>query len=134
MNVRRSILVPAAALVLTCFHAGCDGGAQEATATLAVTGARVWTGNPEQPWASAVASAGERILAVGTDAEIRRYVGEVTEVIEAGGGMLVPGMIDTHVHFITGGSGLASVQLRDAATPEEFVERIAAFAATLPPG
>ena len=42
-------------------------------------------------------------------------------------------MIDTHMHFITGGSGLASVQLRDAATPEEFVEHIAAFAATLPP-
>ena len=134
MNVRRSILVPAAALALACSHAGCDGGAREVSATRAVTGARVWTGNPEQPWASAVASAGERILAVGTDAEIGRYVGEATEVIEAGGHMLVPGMIDTHVHFITGGSGRASVQLRDAATPGAFAERIAAFAASLPAG
>ncbi|MDZ7768071.1 MAG: hypothetical protein U5K38_02810 [Woeseiaceae bacterium] len=38
--------------------------------------------------------------------------------------MLVPGFIDTHVHFVTGGSGLASVQLRDAATPDRFQQRM----------
>jgi predicted amidohydrolase YtcJ len=48
--------------------------------------------------------------------------------------MLVPGFIDTHVHFLDGGTGLASVQLRDAATPEEFTQRIGAFASTLKPG
>jgi predicted amidohydrolase YtcJ len=48
--------------------------------------------------------------------------------------MLVPGFIDTHVHFLTGGFGLASVHLRDAKTPAEFVARIKAYAATLPSG
>jgi predicted amidohydrolase YtcJ len=48
--------------------------------------------------------------------------------------MVVPGFIDSHVHFLTGGAGLASVQLRDARTPAEFVRRIAAYAATLPAG
>jgi predicted amidohydrolase YtcJ len=74
------------------------------------------------------------IMAVGSPADIEPYIGDATEVISAPGSMLVPGMIDTHVHFLTGGSGLAAVQLRDAATPEEFARRIGAFAATLAPG
>jgi predicted amidohydrolase YtcJ len=48
--------------------------------------------------------------------------------------MLVPGFIDSHVHFLEGGHNLLSVKLRDARTKEEFISRIAAFAATLPKG
>jgi predicted amidohydrolase YtcJ len=55
-------------------------------------------------------------------------------VIDLAGKFVVPGFIDTHVHFIDGGFRLASVQLRDATTREEFVARIEAFAATVPPG
>ncbi|MGH8168017.1 MAG: amidohydrolase, partial [Woeseiaceae bacterium] len=94
----------------------------------------IWTGDRDMPWAEALASDGEKILAVGSAADIEPYIGDATEVISVPGSMLVPGMIDTHVHFITGGSGLASVQLRDAATPEEFARRIGEFAATLEPG
>ena len=54
--------------------------------------------------------------------------------IDAGGRLVVPGFIDTHVHFIEGGFRLASVQLRDAKTRDEFVNRIKAFAATVPAG
>jgi hypothetical protein len=104
------------------------------TATLVVTDAKVWTGDPDRPWAEAVASSGGTIIAVGSQADIAPFIGDETEVISVAGSMLVPGMIDTHVHFISGGSGLAAVQLRDAATPEEFVERIGAFAKTLKPG
>jgi predicted amidohydrolase YtcJ len=111
----------------------CQSDTQE-IATLVITDAKVWTGDPERPWAEAVASSGDAIIAVGSKSEIEPMIGENTEVISVAGSMLVPGMIDTHVHFITGGSGLAAVQLRDAATPEEFVERIGAFAKTLKPG
>jgi len=103
-------------------------------ASLVVTGARVWTGDPERPWAEAVAAAGDEIIAVGTVDEIAPLIKAKTEVIDATGGMLVPGFIDTHVHFLAGGSAIASVQLRDARTPEDFVERIAAFAHTTAPG
>ena len=48
--------------------------------------------------------------------------------------MVTPGFIDAHVHFVTGGFRLSSVQLRDAKTPEEFVRRIREFAATVPAG
>ncbi|HSD68068.1 MAG TPA: amidohydrolase [Woeseiaceae bacterium] len=114
--------------------AACQPQAPNSTATLIVTGARVWTGNPEQPWAEALAADGERILAVGSNDEISSLAGDTTEVISAAGGLLVPGFIDTHVHFITGGTGLASVQLRDAATPEEFTKRIGEFATGLDAG
>jgi predicted amidohydrolase YtcJ len=102
--------------------------------TLAVVNARVWTGDPRRPWADAVAAAGDRIVAVGSGAEVRKLTTPATRVIDARGMMLVPGFIDAHVHFLTGGFGLASVQLRDAKTPAEFVARIKAYAATLPPG
>jgi len=104
-----------------------------ATITLAVLNARVWTGERAAPWAEAIAVEGARIAAVGTSDEIRKLAGGATS-IDAGGRLVVPGFIDTHVHFITGGFRLASVQLRDARTREEFVNRIKAYAATVPAG
>ena len=103
-------------------------------ADLVVRDARVWTGDSKQPWAEAVASRGERIVTVGANAHVEPLIGPDTEVISVTGSMLVPGFIDSHVHFISGGAGLASVQLRDAATPEEFAQRIGQFAATIEPG
>jgi hypothetical protein len=101
---------------------------------LAIVGGRVWTADSATPWAEAVAVRGDRIAAVGTRAEIEALVGDSTRVIDASGGLVTPGFIDTHVHFIDGGERLASVQLRDAATPEEFARRIGEFAETVPPG
>jgi hypothetical protein len=60
--------------------------------------------------------------------------GPATEVIELNGRFAMPGFIDTHTHFLEGGFRLASVDLRDAATPEEFARRIAEHARTLPDG
>jgi predicted amidohydrolase YtcJ len=102
--------------------------------SIAVVNARVWTGHARRPWADAIAVTGDRITAVGTGAEVRKLVGPDTRVIDARGMMLVPGFIDSHVHFLAGGFGLASVQLRDAKTPSEFIARIKAYAATLPRG
>ena len=53
------------------------------TASLVVTGARVWTGDAELPWAEAVAVAGEEILAVGSSGDVAQLIGDDTEVIEA---------------------------------------------------
>jgi predicted amidohydrolase YtcJ len=102
--------------------------------TLAVVNARVWTGDYRRPWADAIAVRSERIVAVGSSAEVRKMAPAETRVIDARGMMLVPGFIDSHIHFIDGGFSLASVQLRDAKTPAEFIDRIKRFAATAPPG
>jgi predicted amidohydrolase YtcJ len=102
--------------------------------TIAIVNASVWTGNPLQPRAEAVALAGERIVAVGSNSSIRAMATSNTRVLDAAGGSVVPGFIDTHVHFVTAGMNLASVQLRDAKTPADFIARIKAFAATVQPG
>jgi len=100
-------------------------------AELVVRGGVVWTGDDT---VTAVAVRDGQVLAVGSDAEVAQYVGPDTRTIELDGRMVTPGFIDDHTHFISGGFQLASVDLRDAATPEEFVRRIAAFAEDVPEG
>jgi predicted amidohydrolase YtcJ len=99
-----------------------------------VTFGRVWTGNPEQPWAGGVAMRGDTIVGVGDSADVAKFVGERTVVTGAPGGMVVPGFMDGHTHFLDGGIQLVSVDLRTADSPEEFTARIAAFAAERKPG
>jgi predicted amidohydrolase YtcJ len=99
-----------------------------------VTFGRVWTGNPDQPWAGGVAMRGDTIVGVGDSADVAKFVGEQTVVTGAPGGMVVPGFMDGHTHFLDGGIQLVSVDLRTADSPEEFTARIAAFAAERKPG
>lgn len=124
------------ALFMTVLGTACSSAPSEPARpiTAIVVNARVWTGDPDQPEAQAVAIAGDRIAAVGTTDDIRGLGGAGGTVIDAAGQFLIPGFIDTHVHFLDGGQRLASVQLRDARTPEEFAARIGAFAKTVPPG
>ena len=105
---------------------------QKESADLIVKNAIIWTANPNQPSASAMAIREGKILAISDDVD--EYLGTDTEVIDAEGYFITPGFIDTHVHFITGGQNLSSVQLRDAATKEEFISRIGEFAKTQEPG
>lgn len=95
----------------------------------------VWTGNEKSAWAEGLAIIGDSIVAVGSHSEIEDWVGPETKVIQAdNGNLIVPGFIDCHTHFMDGGFALASVQLRDARTKEEFINRIKAFALTQPKG
>jgi predicted amidohydrolase YtcJ len=111
---------------------GCEMTRSTPAATLAIVNARVWTGDSTRPWADAIAVSGDTILVVGSSAEVRKL--GASRVVDAKGGMVTPGFIDAHVHFVTGGFRLSSVQLRDARTPDEFVKRIREFAATVPAG
>jgi predicted amidohydrolase YtcJ len=95
---------------------------------------RVWTGNPEQPWAGAVAVRGDTIIAVGDSADLARYVGEQTRRLDNGGAMVVPGFMDGHLHFLSGGYQLSSVDLRPANSPAEFIATLKAFAQERRPG
>ncbi len=98
------------------------------------TNARIWTGNPAQPWAEALAVGGEAVLDVGPAARVEALAGAATRRVDLAGRLVVPGFIDNHTHFLAGGFQLASVDLRDADTPEAFARRLGAFAATLPEG
>jgi predicted amidohydrolase YtcJ len=95
-------------------------------ADLIVTNAKVWTGDDAHPQAQAVAILGERIISVGSSAEMEILRGPGTKVIDAGGKLLLPGFNDAHLHFVEGGQGLDSIQLNDATSSEEFARRVAA--------
>jgi len=106
----------------------------QAPADLVLVNGKIRTVNDKQPEVEAVAVLGNRIAAVGSTEEIRKWVGENTKVIDLQGKRVTPGFNDSHAHFLDGGLGLASVQLRDAQTPEEFRDRIRDFAAKSPKG
>jgi predicted amidohydrolase YtcJ len=92
---------------------------------------KIWTGNDQQPWAEAFAVSGDSIVAVGSRADLEKWIGATTVLIEvADEQVVVPGFIDCHTHFMDGGFALASVQLRDAKSPKEFIQRIKDFAQT----
>src|SRR5207244_7499837 len=104
-------------------------------ADIVIRGGMVWTGlSSGAPQPGAVAIGDGEVLAVGDSAAVARYVGSRTRVIRADGGLVLPGLADAHTHFIGGGFQLASVDLRNAATPQEFVRRIREYARTLKPG
>lgn len=113
--------------------AAMGAGAQPA-ADLIVTNAKIWTVDPVQPAAEAVAVIGERIVAVGSRAAADSWRGPKTKLIDAQGRLVLPGFNDAHVHFVDGGQQLDSVQLNDAQSREDFARRIEAFAAKLPKG
>jgi predicted amidohydrolase YtcJ len=110
--------------------------ASASTATLSVVNARVWTGDPTRPWAEAVAASGERILAVGSNAEIRALTTASTRIVDGHGGMLTPGFIDSHIHLFAFARShpFPPIFLRYLRSRQEVAERIAAYAAKLPKG
>lgn len=95
---------------------------------------KIWTENPAQPIAEALAITGNRIADVGNSAEIAKLIGPQTKVIDLHGRRVVPGFNDAHVHFYTGGASLSSVQLRNTRSETEFRERIGAYARSRPEG
>jgi predicted amidohydrolase YtcJ len=93
-------------------------------ADLILVNGSIWTANPAQPRAEAVAVDGDRILRVGRTAEIKKLAGRRTRVIDLEGAMVLPGFIDNHTHFLEGGFSLSSIQLRDVTSREQFVKRV----------
>jgi len=89
-------------------------------ADLVIVNAHVWTVDDAGPEAEAVAVRGERIVLVGKSDDARRLAGPGTRVIDAGGRLLLPGFQDGHTHFVSSGMEVGQLDLKDAATPEEF--------------
>lgn len=120
------------AALISIFSAG-QAHAQSGADLIVVNG-KIWTENPRQPEVQAMAVRDHRILATGDTTTIRKLAGPETKLMDLQGRRVVPGFNDAHVHFFWGGQGLASVQLRDAASEAEFRRRIGSFARTLPKG
>lgn len=98
----------------------------------------VYTSNPRQPWAEAIAISGTRIDAVGSNEEIARRKGPKTKVMDLANRTLIPGIIDSHTHIWFGALALHGFNL---ATPDVYIEpkdeaelisKIQAYAASHP--
>jgi len=122
-------------VILSALSIATVGLAQsKSAADLIVTNAKVWTVDPALPRAQAVAVWRDRIVAVGSNAEVDLWRGPKTDVIDAGGKLLLPGFNDAHVHFVGGGRQLDAIQLNDATSAEEFARRIGDRAKRMPSG
>jgi predicted amidohydrolase YtcJ len=102
--------------------------AAEQPAQLVLRGGPIFTADADDPNATAVAVSGGRIVYVGDDEGVGRYVGADTRTIEIGDGLVMPGFHDSHVHIVAGGLGLASCDLSGDETAEAVATHIAACA------
>lgn len=112
----------ASALVMMTFLAGLafsQSASMPVADTILVRG-KVYTGSASQPWAQAIAIRGEKIIAVGTDAEIQKLYSGRTEVIDAGGKLVLPGFVDCHIHFLEGSISLGQANLEGAKNPADI--------------
>lgn len=101
---------------------------------IVIINARVRTMDAGNPTAQALAITGNRIMGLGSTAEVKPLAGPRTRIIDAGGKLILPGFNDSHVHFLTGGFSLANVDLREAKSPEQMAERLRDYARKTPKG
>ena len=107
---------------------------QSGPADLVLVSAKIWTGDPARPEAQALAVQNGRVVAVGSNADVEKWKGAKTAVIDGKGRRVVPGMIDCHTHMSTGGLNLLALDLRQTKTPAEFTSMVAAYAKKQPAG
>ncbi len=124
------LFVPA--LVLT---AGCASQSQTVSpADLVLTNGRVVTVEESQPEAQAIAITGDRIVAVGSSADIRPYVGPATKVVDVNGQLVIPGFVEGHGHFTGVGAAQLNLNLMNAHSWDEIVAMVAEAVKTARPG
>ncbi|MDZ7631482.1 MAG: amidohydrolase [Gemmatimonadaceae bacterium] len=105
-----------------------------ARAELIVTNARIYTADDAQPMAEAMAMRGGRLLFVGSAVEAMALKGPATQMIDAGGRTIIPGMTDAHAHLYGLGLTLQQVDLTGTRSYDEVIARVSAKAATVPKG
>src|ERR1700686_1924529 len=97
-------------------------------ADMIIINARIYTVNPQQKWAEAIAVRGDKIIAVGDRKQVGALRGPATKEIDAQGRLLLPGFTDCHIHFMDGSLGLTRVDLNGATTVAEIQKRVKAYA------
>ena len=114
--------------------AAASADAQTQRATLVLTNGRIVTVDSAKPEAQAVAIAGDRIIAVGTSAEIQRFVTPQTRVVDLNGRLAIPGFIEGHGHFTGLGQAKMQLDLTQVKNWDEIVAMVRAAAAKAKPG
>jgi len=99
---------------------------------LLITGARIYTADPDHPWAEAIVIDGNRIRYVGTDAEARARAGSNAERVHLPGALAVPGLNDGHIHMTLGAEALGMLNLEGIVTLPALQAALRAYATAQP--
>ncbi len=105
---------------------------KDGPADLVLVPRRIWTGDPANPWAEALAARDGALVAVGSRGDVMRFKGPSTRVIEAPDALAVPGLVDAHGHIEMLGASLRQLDLRGVKSLDEVAARVKEHAATLP--
>lgn len=97
-----------------------------------ITGARIFTADPERLWAEVLLVDGDRIVSVGGREIIDDCSGADIECLDLAGGLVVPGFVDGHVHIAMTGSSMQKAQLQGAGSLEEIKRRLLEWAQANP--
>jgi predicted amidohydrolase YtcJ len=139
MTSKQLRLCVASIVFLAC--AGCSKQAGPTTAAqpaaqVAETvyrNGKIYTVDEARPWVEAVAIKDGKLIAVGSNDDVGAYVSEVTEVIELQGKMVMPGIVDLHVHpFVTPLFNIINLDFSDPTNPETMMSELGEFAASHP--
>jgi predicted amidohydrolase YtcJ len=133
-DLRRAVTVTLSVGALTALAACASEPPAVQPATLVLTNAKVVTVESSPAEARAIAIAGDRIVALGSDDEIKRHIGAGTEVIDAGGHLVIPGFIESHGHFTGVGEAQLVLKLATARTWTEILAMVEAAAKAAKPG
>jgi predicted amidohydrolase YtcJ len=122
-------------LICVCVATGVVTHAQtQSAATLVLRNGKIVTVDAAMPQAQAIAITGDRITAVGTNDAIQKFVGPNTQVIDLQGRLAVPGLIESHGHFMGLGQSKMTLDLMDVKDWNEIVAMVAAAAKQAKPG
>lgn len=103
-------------------------------ADLILTNGRIYTQNPSQPWAEALACGNGRLLAIGRNDEIEALAHNHTTRLDGAGRLLLPGLIDAHIHFLETAKRTQQVSLFGVADFEEAMNRVETAVQNAQPG
>ncbi len=103
-------------------------------ADLVLRNGKIVTENAAAPVVQALAARGDRIVALGSDAEARKWIGPKTRVIDLHGMLAIPGFIEGHGHFTGLGEFRLGLDLRQARTWDDIVAQVGRAAKQAPPG
>src|SRR2546422_306753 len=103
-------------------------------ADLVLVDGKLFTAVPDRPWARALAVRDDRLIAVGTNTQVERYVGRATKRVDLHGRVVVPGFIDAHAHLADSAGERGRIRLAGTRTIEDAVARLRKAATSTPRG
>jgi predicted amidohydrolase YtcJ len=101
---------------------------------IAILSSKIFTGDPKKPWAQALGIKDGQIAALGSDQEIKALCSARTQILDLPARLVLPGLVDGHVHFCSFGQTLNLVSLKNLTSLDQCRRTIRTAVGSYPPG